>query len=495
MKQKIAIVGSGIGGIAAAIRLAAQGHDVTVFEQADKPGGKLNELKKDGFRFDTGPSLFTLPGLVEELFSMGKSQSQTNLKYHKLDNVCKYHYEDGIVLNAWADPHRFATEACEKVGEPTWRVHNYFNKVKEMYDLSAGLFIFRPFARWETFRSEAGKKVAKKFHKLDMLLSMHQRNKRSFKSKYLVKLFDRYGTYNGSNPYRAPATLNMIAHLEHSEGAYFPDKGMYDIITQLVNHARELGVDFNFNSRVEEVLFQKNKVRGVRVNGSSFFADRVVSDMDVTGFYKHLMPARKIPLRVRVMEKSSSAVIFYWGVNRTFPNLELHNIFFAENYKEEFRYLFRKKQLYHDPTVYIFISNKVTGRDAPAEMENWFVMINAPVNKGQYTAEVMAELRTNIIKKLSRMLNVDVKKHIVSESIGTPVTIEENTSSAGGAIYGSSSNSRFSAFMRHPNRVNRFGGLHFVGGSVHPGGGIPLCIASAGIISNDIQNENQKSKK
>ncbi len=493
MKQKIAIIGSGIGGVASAIRLVAQGHSIVVLEQAEKPGGKLNEIKKDGFRFDTGPSLFTLPKLVDELFELDKEKSSVTFKYRKLENVCKYHYEDGTVLNAWADPQKFAAEACEKVDEPTWRIHNYLHRVQEMYDLSAGLFIFKPFARWDTFRSEAGRKVARKLHKLDMLLSMHQRNKRSFKSKHLVKLFDRYGTYNGSNPYKAPATLNMISHLEHSEGAYFPEKGMYDIVNKLVMHAQELGVEFRFNTRVSEVVFSGNKVSGLKTNDGFIAADRVVSDMDVTSFYKHLMPSRKVPLRVRLMEKSSSAVIFYWGVSKTFPELELHNIFFAENYKEEFQYLFRKKKLYHDPTVYVFISNKVTGNDAPQGMENWFVMINAPVNKGQYNADVMAELRANIVRKLNKMLKIDVTAHIVSETIGTPVTIEEQTSSAGGAIYGSSSNSRFAAFLRHPNRVNRYEGLHFVGGSVHPGGGIPLCIASAGIVSEDIKNENQNS--
>jgi len=351
------------------------------------------------------------------------------------------------------------------------------------------MFIFNPFARWETFRSELGRKVARQLHKLDMFLTMHQRNRKSFNSQHLIQLFDRYGTYNGSNPYAAPATLTMIAHLEHVDGAYFPKKGMYSIVEHLQRSAEQLGVRFHFSSRVEEVLFEKKKAIGVKTGNGQYLADFVVSDMDVSNFYKYLMPGKPKPFRLRLMEKSTSAVIFYWGMNREFPELELHNIFFAEDYRSEFRHLFKSKTLYKDPTVYVFISNKVTHTDAPKGCENWFVMVNAPVNTGNYSDNLFLELKSNVVSKLSKALKVDIAQHIVTESLATPITIETKTASAGGAIYGHSSNSRLSAFMRHPNRLRRFKSLYFVGGSVHPGGGIPLCVASAGIVANDIKKE------
>ncbi|MFO7864406.1 MAG: FAD-dependent oxidoreductase [Salinivirgaceae bacterium] len=343
--------------------------------------------------------------------------------------------------------------------------------------------------RWETFNSPEGRGMALKLHKLDMLRSMHGRNKRSFRSSKLVQLFDRYGTYNGSNPYVAPATLNMIAHLEHNVGAYFPVRGMYSIVEALVKVARKLGVVFHFNTKVDAVLLNKTEVSGVQIGTETIEAERVISDVDVSTFYKKLMPGKRVPFRVKMMEKSTSAIIFYWGINRTFPELELHNIFFAEKYAEEFRHLFKLKRMYADPTVYVFVSNKVTGADAPEGSENWFVMVNAPVNEGQYNAEAIEKVKMNIIRKLNAILKVDISNHIVAEKIGTPVTIEAETASDGGAIYGNSSNSRLSAFLRHQNRSSTYHGLYFVGGSVHPGGGIPLCVASANIVANDIENE------
>lgn len=489
MGKSVVVVGAGVGGLAVAIKLAKMGFNVDVFEQASTSGGKMGQLRKDGYRFDTGPSLFTLPHLLNPLIELNENLD-VDLAFEKLENVCRYHYNDGKVINAYADSKRFVAEVERVLGEPGVNVEKYLNKVAQMYNLTAEMFIFSPFARWETFSSDVGRKVARQLHKLDMLLTMHQRNRKSFKSRHLVQLFDRYGTYNGSNPYRAPATLTMIAHLEHSDGAYFPKKGMYSIIEQLQLHAENLGVRFYFNNRVDEVLFDKRKAVGVRVGESLHRANLVVSDMDVTSFYKHLMPHKRQPLRLKFMEKSSSAVIFYWGVNRQFSELQLHNIFFAEDYRQEFRHLFKLKTLYSDPTVYVFISNKVAYSDAPHGCENWFVMVNAPANFGQYDDEMFLNLRKNIISKLSKVLGTDIGQNIVSETMATPINIERDTSSDGGAIYGHSSNNRLSAFLRHPNRLKRYKDLHFVGGSVHPGGGIPLCIASADIVTNDIKKEN-----
>jgi diapolycopene oxygenase len=491
MNKKAIIIGSGIGGISISIHLAKLGYQVEVYEQSEKPGGKLNEITEGDFRFDTGPSLFTLPGLVDNLIELSGENPVDVFQYEKLDNVCRYFFSDGTVFNAWSDVDKFTEEAATVFNEPASNIKKYLGRVKEMYELSADLFIFKPFARFSTLRSKAGKKVATKIHKLDMLLSMHKRNRRSFKNSKLVQLFNRYGTYNGSNPYKAPATLNMIAHLEHNDGAFFPANGMYSIVTTLVQRAEAMGVSFQYGKKVERVVLQRKKVVGVIVEGVLIEADKIVSDMDVTNFYKHLLPQKRFPFRLKIMEKSSSAIIYYWGINRTFSNLDVHNILFAHNYKEEFDYLFKKKKVYHDPTVYIFISDKSTNSDAPAGSENWFVMINAPVNVGQYNEEVFAQVRSSVIKKINDMLNADIESHIVFEEKGNPITIEEKTSSAGGAIYGGSSNSRLSAFLRHPNKHSKIKDLHFVGGSVHPGGGIPLCIASAGIVADDIRNEKR----
>ncbi len=206
--------------------------------------------------------------------------------------------------------------------------------------------------------------------------------------------------------------------------------------------------------------------------------------MDIFSTYQHLLKDTKQPKRVLSQERSSSALIFYWGMNRSFPELDLHNILFSKNYKKEFDHIFEKKTLFNDPTIYINITAKDNPTDAPVGKENWFVMINTPGNFEQDWDQLKKEARENILKKIERILGVDVRSLIETESVLDPITIESKTSSHRGSLYGASSNSKFAAFLRHPNFSSQLKNLYFCGGSVHPGGGIPLCLLSAKIVGD-----------
>ena len=186
-------------------------------------------------------------------------------------------------------------------------------------------------------------------------------------------------------------------------------------------------------------------------------------------------------------ERSSSALIFYWGIKKTFATLGLHNIFFSEDYKAEFDAMFKQQAIHPDPTVYINISSKMQVSDAPQGCENWFTMINVPNNTGQNWDALIAEARKNIIKKLNKNLGIDLESLIENESILDPRTIESRTSSFRGSLYGTSSNSQFAAFLRHANFSKSIKNLYFVGGSVHPGGGIPLALLSAKIVADMVK--------
>ena len=185
-------------------------------------------------------------------------------------------------------------------------------------------------------------------------------------------------------------------------------------------------------------------------------------------------------------------MIFYWGMNREFPELHLHNIFFSKNYAAEFQTLFQQKQLYNDPTVYVNITSKMEEGFAPKGKENWFLLINAPSNVGQNWEQMRVQLRQQVIDKLSRLLQTDIASAIEVEEYLDPIRIEERTGSYLGSLYGTSSNSKMSAFLRHPNFTNKIEGLYFCGGSVHPGGGIPLCFKSAKIATELIQQDQTK---
>ncbi|MDF1572578.1 MAG: phytoene desaturase family protein [Bacteroidales bacterium] len=489
MKLKISVIGAGIGGLATAIRMALKGHEVTVFEQSAVPGGKMGELRWKNYRWDAGPSLFTLPDLMEELYMLAEEEMKVSVRYTQLEVITKYFYEDGLVLNAYGDPEAFVKEAAEKTSENPGRIRRFLRKARAMYSLTRDVFIFGDFSSPRTFVSRKFLRSAMQIYRLEVLSTMHGANRRRFRSDHLVQLFDRYATYNGSNPYKAPGTLNVISHLEHNLGAYFPEKGMHTLAIELQQLAERVGVKFEFNAPVERIVHQDKRIRGVQVNGETRSADLVVSDVDIYYLYRDLLPDVPFPEKYFKPERSTSAMIFYWAMDRQFPELELHNLFFSRDYRGEFGHLFDTKTITDDPTTYLFISSKIVKSDAPEGGENWFVMINVPENTGQDWDAAIVAVRKNIIAKISRILETDVAPHILHETVRDPRNIEEETFSFRGSLYGNSSNSSMAAFSRHPNHRKDFHGLYFVGGSVHPGGGIPLCLASAKIVDGLIDKK------
>lgn len=482
--KRAAIIGSGIGGLGAAIRLAAKGFEVHVFEKNEHPGGKLSQFEVDGFRFDMGPSLFTLPQLVTELFELHGKKASDYLDVVELDMTCNYFFPDGTNLRAWSDRDRFVEEVAN-AGFDAQVLEDYLERQSFLYRFTSDFFLFNSIHKPSTYVGEAGRRSLKALHRLDAFTTMHARNERTFGKTNLTQLFDRYATYNGSDPHRAPATLNMIAHLEHNMGAYFPKNGMYGIVSALVKLAQEVGIAFHYNSKVTGLKLTKDKVEGIFVESEFHPAELVVNDTDIAYFYQHILPKPNMLRRLMRRERSSSALIFYWGVKGS-SNLDVHNILFSSDYRAEFDGLFKQKRLANDLTVYIFISKKVVETDAPEGCENWFVMVNAPEHVGQNWEEETARAREIVLKKIEGHLGYSIENQIQNEKVVTPAEIELRTASVHGSLYGHSSNSAFAAFLRHPNFSRRYKNLYFVGGSVHPGGGIPLCLASAKIVDNEI---------
>ncbi|MGF1534760.1 MAG: 1-hydroxycarotenoid 3,4-desaturase CrtD [Bernardetiaceae bacterium] len=484
MKRKNAIIGSGIAGIALSIRLALRGEAVTVFESNTTAGGKIAQMQWEGFRFDMGPSLFTLPELVEELFV--EAGATPTLPYSQLERITQYFWEDGTQLYAYAEPDHFVEELAQKLNEDAHALRIFLRQSAELYDLTADLFLHRSLHKASTYLNAKALRGILNVHKLDAFRTMHRANARRFRNPKTVQLFDRYATYNGSDPYQAPATLNIIAHLEHNLGAFFPDQGMYAIVRSLQGLAESLGVDFQFGQAVDEILLHpgSRQVSGLRLGKERLSFDRVISNMDIVNTYQKLLPDAAHPKHLLRQPKSSSGLIFYWAIRGTFPELDLHNIFFAQDYAQEFGQLFRENGISDDPTVYLFVSQKHCPQDAPKGHENWFVMINTPPDTGQDWEKLRDRARQSILQKLKKRLDCsDLETRILHEEVLDPQGIAHRTSSLGGSLYGNSSNNPFAAFLRHPNFSSRYPGLFFCGGSVHPGGGIPLCLLSAKITA------------
>jgi len=478
------IIGSGIAGLAVAIRLARQGISVQVYESTGTVGGKISERKFGGFRFDAGPSLLTLPELVLELLD-----DDLQFPIKKLELITKYFYPDGTQLSAYSDIQKFSQEISTKLNVPAERLSNYLQHAANVFNLTARLFIFGSFHRIKNLINRHAWETILKFRQLHAFRTLHDFNHQEIREKRLVQLFDRYATYNGSNPYQTPATLSVISHLEHNLGAFIPEEGMFQITESLYKQALRLGVKFNFNEPVRKVVTKKKKVKGVQTDSGVTASEIIVSDVDILGFYSELLPDTKRRIKIEKEERSSSALIFYWGMKGNYEELDVHNIFFSKDYREEFRHLFYKKDIYFDPTIYIYISKRYNENDAPEGTENWFVMVNAPADTGQNWDEIIKLLRIYILEKLEKMMGRKLEGCILCEEVLSPPDIFKQTGSVNGSLYGSSSNSRFASFNRHANFRKDIRGLYFVGGSVHPGGGIPLCLSSARIVEGLVKEQ------
>ena len=491
--KKAIIIGSGIGGMATAIRLAVQGFSVCVYEKNSQPGGKLSSFEKDGYRFDAGPSLFTQPQNIEELFVLAQESIDEYFAYQPVNIACKYFYENGKVVNGYTNPNQFAQELKEQLNERPENIIAYLKQAEKLYNSIGTFFLNNSLHKATTWVNNKMLPALKTLRLGYLFNSLNQYNSKHFTSPEAVQLFNRFATYNGSNPYKAPAMLSLIPHLEQNEGTFYPKGGMISITNALYNLAIKKGVQFYFDTPVLRIIHDKGMVQGVVINEGNILADTVVSNGDVYFTYKNLLGNTSQAKKILQQERSSSAVIFYWGINKSFPQLQLHNIFFSKAYKTEFDDIFTNKKLSNDPTIYVNITSKMENSQSPDGKENWFVMVNAPANIGQNWEDLKVVLRKNVLSKLSRMLNENIEPFIETEHTLDPVMIESQTASYMGSLYGTSSNSKLAAFFRPANFTNTIKGLYFCGGSVHPGGGIPLCLKSAKIVSELIASGYKKA--
>jgi phytoene desaturase len=478
MSKKAIVVGSGVAGLASSIRLACAGFKVTVFEANAFPGGKINSKKIGNYRFDMGPSVFTGPNYVKDLYDLcGKDFNA--FTYQKMEHSFTYFFSDGTQFQLPADPELLVTTIATKLNEDVQTVRNYLKKSDRVYKLIAPLFIESSLHKWGQLMNKNLVKALVNIPKYKLNTTMHEENSTLFKNPNTIQLFNRFASYNGSNPYQAPAMLNMIVHLEMNVGAFLPKNGMIQITDSLYQLAVEKGVEFKFEEKVEQILVENKSAKGVKTSKGNYAADSVISNMDVAFTYEKLLPKEKHPHKILKQEKSSSAIVFYWGIKKAFPELDLHNIFFSEDYKAEYDAIFKHKKLYHDPTIYVNITSKYVKGDAPQGCENWFTMINAPIDNGQNWEDIVKEARAILIAKISKRLGVAIEDYIEVEDVMHPQIIEQRYSGKQGSIYGNASNNKYAAFYRHSNFSKEIKGLYFVGVTVHPGGGIPLALNSA----------------
>lgn len=479
INKKVAIIGAGIGGLSLAIRLSHIGLDVTIFEQSSNVGGKANQFSSKGYRFDTGPSLLTMPHLLSELFESTGRSLKDYLTLKKLDITSKNFFEDGLIFNLYSNKKFLLQEFKSKIKDDPIKLEEYLEFIEEADKILSDIYLDHSPKEFKELANLDSLKALIKAIKIKPFTSLDKSIRSFFSDEHFIQLLSRFATYNGSNPFKASSILNIIANTEINIGGFYPTEGIYQVPQVLKQLGTEVGVKFKFNSKVEKIELINNVAKSITVNGNKQEFDLIISNLDVGSTHKYLLNDIKFDSKYSKKDLSSSVVVFLWGVKKEFQELDIHNLLFSKNYKEEFNQLDNIKQIPTDPTVYINISSKYLASDAPEGCENWFVLVNIPNSKDcKITDSDIAKLRSNIESKINRILNTEINKYIEVEKILTPDDFENNTGSLYGSLYGLSSNNLFDLAFKPANK-SKYKNLYFVGGSTHPGGGIPLVIASS----------------
>ncbi len=492
--KRIAVVGGGLGALSGAIRLARLGFLVQLFEKNPEIGGKVNEVIGAGYRFDTGASLVTMPFVIDELFDFAGFKRRDYLDFVPIDPICRYFFSDGSVMDASADRAKMEV-AIEQLSPDDVKAYEQFLKYAErIYTLTAEIFMFTPIHEFRKLMKPRYFQTLFRLHQIDPFRTVHQSVSRFFSDARLIQLFDRYATYNGSDPFQAPATLNIIPYIEYGLGGYYIKGGIYRLIDALKSVACRLGVQIHTSAKVERICSDGKRVSGVQVNGEKVAADYVLCGTDAVVAHEKLIDSpQKRREKLNQLEPSLSGMVFLWGVSAKQPKLAHHNIIFSSDYAVEFEQIFKHQQVPDEPTIYIAITSKTDAGHAPTDSENWFVLLNMPyLAPGQLWEKEKVRMRAVVLDKLKR-LGFDIADRIEMEQIYTPEDFAKLYASNQGSIYGTSSNSKSTAFRRIPNRSRTLDRLYFAGGSVHPGGGIPLVLLS-GKIAAMLIAENHESK-
>lgn len=490
--EAIIIVGGGLGGLAAAIHLAGQGRRVCLLEKNARLGGKMNQIEAAGYRFDTGPSLLTMPWVVRELFAAVGEDADAWLTIRPIDPICRYVWPDGT---RWEHRRALPDLIAEIARLSPPDVAGFFRFMAfgaRIYQATAEPFLLAPFRGWREFLTP---RLLRDAPALDPLHTLDQAVRRHIRSPYLRQVFNRYATYNGSSPYRAPATFAIIPYIEFATGGWYLQGGMYALAQALQRLAETLGVIIETGAEVVEVSVHGGRVRGVRLaDGRERPAERVIINADALHGLRHLIAPehrrRWSNARIDRQEPSCSGFVLLLGIDREYPLLAHHTLFFSGDYPAEFRALEMGVPA-PEPTIYVAATCRSDPAHAPPGGMNLFVLVNAPPLSQRVDWEREAGgYRDLIVRLLERRGLTDLRHHIRFEHLITPLDFAEQTRSWRGALYGAASNTPLAAFLRPPLVAPDVRGLYFTGGATHPGGGIPLVLLSGRAVATLIARES-----
>lgn len=486
------VIGAGIGGIATAARLARAGYDVRVLEKHDAPGGRCSQLVRDGHRFDIGATLLLMPEVFAETYAALGERMEDHLDLRRVDPTYHIHFNDGTELALTNDLN--AMQAQMEALEPGsfGALLRYLVEGHQAYHLSLTRLVGRNFFSLAEYFSPRQLPL---LIQLKPLVKHYDNVSRYFEDPHLRQAFSFQNMYLGLSPFDAPATYALLQYTELADGVWFPQGGLYRVIETLASIAEAHGVRFSYRTPVKRIEVAGNRATGVVLqDGSRLRADVIVANADLPYVYSQLLPDRAEAERLERMQYTCSAIMFYWGVDRVYPQLGTHNVFLAGDYRASFDRIFNDHTLPDEPSIYLHAPARTDPSAAPAGRDTLMALV--PVGhlvsgpEQQDWPQLQARARATVLRRLATDTGIpDFERHITCEVSFTPQHWASMYNLAKGAAFGLSHGFSQVGYLRPHNRHDRYSNLYFVGSSTHPGTGLPMVLISARLVVERILKE------
>jgi phytoene desaturase len=490
-KPTALVIGAGIGGIAAAARLARNGYQVSVVEKNGQPGGRSSQIIQDGHRFDIGPTLFLMPEVFAETYAALGERMEDHLDLQRIDPTYKVYFDDGLSLSLTADMLKMQPqlEAVERNAFDGFL--RYMAEGNQHYQVSLDKFVGRNFLNLFQYFSPANLPL---LFQLKALQKHYDNVGRYFRDPRLKALFTFQNMYLGLSPFDAPATYSLLQYAELAKGVWYPIGGMYRVIESLEEIAMKLGVQFRYNAPVKKLTVEGARIVGAELeNGETLSADQFVGNADLPYIYQELLPDAEEGKKLANKKYTCSTIMFYWGSDKIYPQIGHHNVFLAGDYKASFESIFNDHTLPAEPSFYIHAPARTDPSAAPAGQDTFYALV--PVGHlddhcEQDWGELVKMARKNIFERLSRELGIhDLDSHLKFEMIHTPLDWKRNYNLEKGAAFGLSHNFQQVGYLRPHNRHAHYKNLYFAGASTHPGTGLPIVLLSARLATERMLKE------
>lgn len=484
--KKVLVIGSGLGGLSAAIYLAAEGYDVEIFEKNEQIGGKLNFLERDGFKFDLGPSIFTMPHIFNELFKKANRNMEDYFTLKPVNPHWRNFFEDGKIIDLIPFDKENNFRVTNLSIQDKRQLEDFLTYSKTLYDITEKGYFTKGLDTVKANIKEYG--IISLIKDLDALSTMDSKVRKYIDNPYLIDILDFFIKYVGSSPYNAPALLNLLPYIQYEFGIWYVDGGMYNLARGLNKLLGELNVKVNLNSEVEKIIKQDGHVTSIRLKDRTIVkGDIVVSNMEAIPLYKNLLDMdNRFLKKLDKFEPTCSGLVIHLALKKKYEQLAHHNFFYSKDPKHHFETVFDKKKLPTDPTIYLVAPTRTDSTQAPLEYESLKILPHIPYITDDITKEDYDALKERIYIKLENMGLTDLRKNIIFEEILTPFDIRDMYYSNKGSIYGVVSDRNINLALKMPKKSPKFDNLYFVGGSINPGGGMPMVVLSGINTAKDI---------